>query len=91
MATFNPFTTGNPFLATNLLGFSMGRGSGALKGLIFTVESVYLVHNWYTSNKGNAPVEVPVCRWKTQRVSQREKDCFGWVILFFPGVFFHSR
>ena len=29
----NPFTTGNPFLGTKLLGFSMGRGSGALKGL----------------------------------------------------------
>ena len=28
-----PFTTGNPFLGTNLLGFSIGRGSGALKGL----------------------------------------------------------
>ena len=30
----NPFTTGNPFLGTNLLGLSIGRGSGALKGLI---------------------------------------------------------
>ena len=29
----NPFTTGNSFLGTKLLGFSMGRGSGALKGL----------------------------------------------------------
>ena len=29
----NPFTTGNPFLGTKLLGFSIGRGSGALKGL----------------------------------------------------------
>ena len=29
----NPFTTGNPFLGTKLLGFSMWRGSGALKGL----------------------------------------------------------
>ena len=29
-----PFTTGNPFLGTKLLGFSIGRGSGALKGLI---------------------------------------------------------
>ena len=28
------FTTGNPFLGTKLLGFSMGRGSGALNGLI---------------------------------------------------------
>ena len=27
----NPFTTGNPFLGTTLLGFSIGRGSGALK------------------------------------------------------------
>ena len=32
-ATLNPFTTGNPFLGTKLLGFSRGRGSGALKGL----------------------------------------------------------
>ena len=30
----DPFTTGNPFLRTKLLGFSIGRGSGALKGLI---------------------------------------------------------
>ena len=29
----NPFTTGNPFLGTKLLAFSIGRGSGALKGL----------------------------------------------------------
>ena len=29
----NPFTTGNPFLGAKLLGFSIGRGSGALKGL----------------------------------------------------------
>ena len=29
----NPCTTGNPFLGTKLLGFSVGRGSGALKGL----------------------------------------------------------
>ena len=29
----NPFTSGNPFLGTKLLGFSLGRGSGALKGL----------------------------------------------------------
>ena len=27
----NPFTSGNPFLGTKLLGFSTGRGSGALK------------------------------------------------------------
>ena len=31
--SLNPFTTGNPFLGTKLLGFSIGRGSGALKGL----------------------------------------------------------
>ena len=31
MACFNPFTTGNPFLGTKLLGYSIGRGSGALK------------------------------------------------------------
>ena len=29
----NPFATGNPFLGTTLLGFSIGRGLGALKGL----------------------------------------------------------
>ena len=29
----NVFTTGSPFLATKLLGFSIGRGFGALKGL----------------------------------------------------------
>ena len=29
----NPFATGNPFLGTKLLEFSIGRGSGALKGL----------------------------------------------------------
>ena len=32
-AQLNPFTTGNPFLGTKLLGFSIGRGSGTLKGL----------------------------------------------------------
>ena len=29
----NPFSTGNPFLGTTSLGFSIGRGSGALRGL----------------------------------------------------------
>ena len=29
---FKPFTTGNPFLGTKLLGYSIGRGSGSLKG-----------------------------------------------------------
>ena len=29
----NPFTTGNPFLGTKLLRFSIGRGSGTVKGL----------------------------------------------------------
>ena len=33
IGVLNPFTTGNPFLATKLLGFSIGRGSGAPKGL----------------------------------------------------------
>ena len=33
----NPFTTGNPFLGTKLLEFSIGRGSGALKGLSFVL------------------------------------------------------
>ena len=31
LLTLDPFTTGNPFLGTKLLGFSIGRGSGALK------------------------------------------------------------
>ena len=35
----NPFATGNPFLGTKLLGFSIGRGSGDLKGLIGTRDS----------------------------------------------------
>ena len=34
----NPFTTGNPFWGTKLLGFSIGRGSGALKGLSSRIE-----------------------------------------------------
>ena len=33
----NPFTTGNSFLGTKLLGFSIGRGSGAPKGLVPTL------------------------------------------------------
>ena len=33
MKVFIPFTTGDPFLGTKLLGFSIGRGSGALEGL----------------------------------------------------------
>ena len=31
--SLTPFTTGNPFLWTKLLGFSIGKDSGALKGL----------------------------------------------------------
>ena len=37
MRLVNLFTTGNPFLGTKLLGFSVGRGSGALKGLIHVI------------------------------------------------------
>ena len=33
VASINPFTAGNPFWGTSLLGFSIGRGLGALKGL----------------------------------------------------------
>ena len=33
LTLFNPLTIGNPFWGTKLLGFSIGRGSGALKGL----------------------------------------------------------
>ena len=29
----SPFTTANPFLGTKILGFSIGRGLGARKGL----------------------------------------------------------
>ena len=36
----NPFTTGNPFFGTKLLGFSMGRGSGALKGLTHLIPEI---------------------------------------------------
>ena len=45
----NPFTTGNPFLGTKLLGFSIGRGSGALEGLTtpFTFERG--VTTWQTT------------------------------------------
>ena len=32
-STINAFTTGNPFGGTHLLGFSIGRGFGSLKGL----------------------------------------------------------
>ena len=34
----NPFTTGHPFVGTKLLGFSIVRGSGALKGLSSHIE-----------------------------------------------------
>ena len=34
---FHAFTTGNPSLGTKLLGFSIGRGLGALKGLTRTL------------------------------------------------------
>ena len=36
--SINPFTTGNPFVGSKLLGFSIGRGSGALKGLSPQIE-----------------------------------------------------
>ena len=39
----NPFGTGNPFLGTKLLGFSVGRGSGALKGLMWMLLNVGII------------------------------------------------
>ena len=39
----NPFTTGNPFLRTKLLRFSIGRGSGALKGLEVKIPTTIIV------------------------------------------------
>ena len=50
----NPFTTGNPFLGTKLLGFSMGKGSGALKGLTSQIEE--------TSEKTTTTVGAPLYR-----------------------------
>ena len=44
--TLNPFTTGNPFLGTNLLGFSIGRGSGALKkGLTHRYQTLFIFYS----------------------------------------------
>ena len=43
----NPFTTGNPFLGTKLLGFSIGRGSGALEGLRHNPWKIILVSRYY--------------------------------------------
>ena len=42
----NPFATGNPFLGTKLLGLSIGRGSGVLKGLK-TQPSPHRLYDFY--------------------------------------------
>ena len=38
----NPFPTGDPLLGTKLLGFSIGRGLGALKGFVLIPGSVWV-------------------------------------------------
>ena len=53
----NPFTTGNPFLGTKLLGFSIGRGSGALKGLTRIIKSVVIGQAPVTSGAEEYPRE----------------------------------
>ena len=64
---FNPFTTGNPFLGTKLLGLSIWRGSGALKGL-----RIYL---WYSpgccQDQHNSTAEVQFMSrsfWRLPRI-----------------------
>ena len=51
----NPFTTGNPFLGTQLLAFSIGRGSGALKGLSGQRPDIWFV----APGEGFAPENLP--------------------------------
>ena len=41
----NPFTTGNPFLGTKLLGVSIGRGSGAITIITITITIVIIIYN----------------------------------------------
>ena len=49
IVALTPFTTGNPFLATKLLGTSIGRGSGALKGVTLALYLVFLRLGWLGS------------------------------------------
>ena len=44
----DPFTTGNPFLGTKILGFSIERGSGALKELSSQFEETSEKKKWCT-------------------------------------------
>ena len=55
----NLLTTGNPFLGTKLLEFSIGRGSGALKGLssphlhVFSCMSCVNLSQWYSQSSAS--------------------------------------
>ena len=91
----NPFATGSPFLGTKLLGFSIGRGSGALKGYylsstfainvvtIFTI--IYLcsifLHHILQKNT------LVVCFVSIRFVSCFVLFCFLFLFLFFRSSF----
>ena len=64
---FNPFATGSPFLGTKLLGFSIGRGSGAPKGRF--VQSP-LSYDW------NQRCQETVSQGKTSSGQGRQTDRF---------------
>ena len=64
---FNPFTTGNPFWGTKLLGFSIGRGSGALKGLMLLYQTAM---EWLATQPQTKPPEVFLsARYRVTRAS----------------------
>ena len=74
---FSLFTTGNPFLGTKLLGFSIERGSGALKGLTASASQTYGVVLSYT-----ARVDMQASsktQQKTKRRKTKKKPWFYWL------------
>ena len=79
----NPFTTGNPFLGTKLLGFSIGRGSGALKGVNMmkrTVE-VLTTNIRYVGRKGCGdvfPLSIVVPVTAAERPALVFRHAFVW-------------
>ena len=77
LTLLNPFTTGNPFLGTKFVGFSIGRGSGALKGLMLLLSST-----------GRSPflafLQAQEAGWRLNRptlfFSRKQVSAYAWQI-----------
>ena len=91
----NPFTTENPFLGKTILGFSIGRSSGALKGLSFVLPHPPKDETKKKRSKTRATTAKYFLKWRGSLTQNRRKTrppnfCMIFVVCLGHGIF-HPR